>query len=398
MEATIASPLAKAERPSTSLPYGRQWVDEDDIAAVVEVLRSDWLTTGPTITHFEREFAVQVGSEHAVAVSSGTAALHTLMYAFGIGPGDEVIVPAMTFAATANCVVMQGAKPVFVDVDPATLLIDVDDVRRRISPRTRAIVAVDYCGQPCDYPALRSLASEHGLKLAADACHSLGAMLDGEPSGAFADASAFSFHPVKHITTGEGGIVATSDPEVARRARLFRNHGISTTFRDREAQASFYYEMLDLGWNYRLSDIACALGLSQLRKLPIWVQRRRRIAAAYDSAFAEMPGLKPLNSRPGVRNSYHLYVVQLDPAYWNADRDVVFRALRAQGIGVNVHYLPVHLHPYYRDRLGCKPGLCPVAERASQRILSLPIFPKMTDDDCDGVIEAVRAVYAAYRR
>jgi perosamine synthetase len=376
----------------TRLPYGRQWLDEDDIAAVVEVMRSDWLTTGPKVGEFEEAFSDFVGAEEAVAVSNGTAALHAAMHAIGIGPGDEVIVPPMTFAASANCVVSQGGTPVFADVDPDTLLLDPAQVEAKITPRTKAIIAVDYTGQPCDYDALRTTADQHGLALIADACHALGGSYKGRPVGSLADLSVFSFHPVKHITTGEGGMITTDDPELARRMRVFRNHGITTDHRQREAKGSWFYEMVDLGYNYRLTDLQCALGMSQLRKLPGWVARRQEIARRYDTAFAEMPVVQPLGVRDDVSHAYHLYVIRLDLTQLRVTRAEVFAALRAEGIGVNVHYIPVHLHPFYRERFGTRPGLCPVAEEAYERLLSLPVFPKMNNADVEDVILAVRKV------
>jgi perosamine synthetase len=380
------------------LPYGRQWLDEDDIADVVEVLRSDWLTTGPKVEEFEQAFADFVGVKEAVAVSSGTAALHAAMYATGIGSGDEVVVPPMTFAASANCVVYQGGTPVFADVDPDTLLIDPAQVASKLTPRTRAVVAVDYTGQPCDYDELRGLVSQHDLFLVADACHAPGATYKGRSVGSLADLSAFSFHPVKHISTGEGGMITTDDSELARRMRIFRNHGITTDHRQREQQGSWIYEMVDLGYNYRLTDVQCALGLSQLRKLPEWVARRQAIARQYDEAFAELPAVEPLGLREEVSHAYHLYVVQLGLEHLRADRGQVFSALVAEGIGVNVHYIPVHLHPFYRKRFGTGPGLLPVAEAAYQRLITLPIFPRMRRQDVDDVIRAVRKIVNAYSR
>jgi perosamine synthetase len=359
------------------LPYGRQWIEEDDIEAVVAVLRSDWLTCGPKVPEFERAVADFVGVREAVAVSSGTAALHAALYALGVGSGDEVIVPPMTFAATANCAVFQGATPVFADIEPDTLLIDPNAVQARITPRTRAIIAVDYAGQPCRYDELRAIADRHALALVADACHALGASYKERPVGSLADLTIFSFHPVKHIATGEGGMVTTDDPELARRLRLFRNHGITTDHRQREAAGSWFYEMVDLGYNYRITDVQCALGLSQLRKLPGWLERRREIARQYDEALATLPGVRPLATRPDSDHAFHLYVVRVNPSH----RARVFAALRTAGIGVNVHYIPVHLHPYYRRRFGTGPGLCPVAESAYEQVLSLPIFPRMTDAD-----------------
>jgi perosamine synthetase len=378
------------------LPYGRQWLDEDDIAAVVEVLRSDWLTTGPKVAEFEQAFAHFVGTREAVVVSSGTAALHAAMYAIGIGSGDEVIVPAMTFAASANCVVYQGGMPVFADVEPDTLLLDPAQVEAKITSRTKAIIAVDYAGQPCDYDALRPIADRHGLKLVADACHALGGSYKGRPVGSLADLSIFSFHPVKHITTGEGGMITTDDPDLARRMRVFRNHGITSDHRQREQQGSWFYEMVDLGYNYRLTDFQCALGMSQLRKLPGWVARRQEIARRYGAAFAETPAVEPLGVREDVSHAYHLYVIQLALTQLQVTRAEVFKALRAEGIGVNVHYIPVHLHPFYRERFGTGPGLCPVAEGAYEQLISLPIFPAMTDDDVGDVIMAVHKVISAY--
>ena len=382
----------------TMLPYARQWVDEADVQAVVEVLRSDWLTTGPKVGEFEQVFADFVGAREAVAVSNGTAALHAAMYAVGIGLGDEVIVPPMTFAASANCVVFQGGTPVFADVDPDTLLLDPAQVEAKITPRTKAIIAVDYTGQPCDYDALRAIADRHGLILVADACHALGGSYKGRPVGSLADLSIFSFHPVKHITTGEGGMITTDDPQLAQRMRVFRNHGITSDHRQREQQGSWFYEMVDLGYNYRLTDFQCALGMSQLRKLPGWVGRRQEIARRYNAAFAEIPAIEPLDVREDVvSHAYHLYVIRLNPGQLQVDRATVFATLRAEGIGVNVHYIPVHLHPFYRERFATGPGLCPVAEAAYERLISLPMFPAMTDEDVGHVITAIYKVISAYR-
>jgi len=379
---------------STLLPYGRQSVDEDDIAAVVAVLRSDWLTTGPKVEGFERDFAAFTGAAHAVAVANGTAALHATMAALGIGPGDEVVVPAITFVASANCVVYQGATPVFADVHPETLLLDPADVERRLTPRTRAIVSVDYAGHPCDYEALRVIAERHRLALVADACHALGGAWRGRPVGSLADLNTFSLHPVKPITSGEGGVITTDDDALAARMRVFRSHGISSDFRQREKQGSWAYEMVTLGYNYRLSDIQCALATSQLRKLPGWIERRQEIARQYDAAFTSESLFRPLAVRDGVSHGYHLYVIRLRPG---CDRSAFFKALRAEGIGVNVHYSPVHLHPFYREKFGTSPGLCPVAEQASAEILTLPIFPRMTNQDVGDVIAAVTKTAGLFR-
>ena len=388
----MKTPDTSAPVRAKLLPYGRQTIGDDDIAAVVEVLRSDWLTTGPEVEAFEQALAAFTGSVHAVAVSNGTAALHAAMHALAIGLGDEVIVPAITFVATANAVIYCGGTPVFADVDPATLLLDPADVARRITPRTKVIAAVDYAGQPCDYAALRALAEQHGLKIVADACHALGATDAGRPVGSLADLSTFSFHPVKPITTGEGGAITTNDPELAAKMRVFRGHGITSDFRQREKQGSWAYEMTGLGYNFRLSDIQCALGLRQLAKLPSMLARRQAIAAHYDARLAGHPLLTPLARRAGASHGFHLYVVQVRPG---VDRGEVFRRFRAEGIGVNVHYLPVYLHPFYRERFGHQPGLCPAAEQAYARILSLPIFPAMTEHDVDDVIAAADKIAAA---
>jgi perosamine synthetase len=380
------------------IPYGRQSIDEDDIKAVLEVLRSDWLTTGPKVVEFEQAFADYVGAQETVAVCNGTAALHAAMYALKIGPGDEVIVPAMTFVSTANCVVFQGGTPVFSDVDPGTLLIDPASVEAHITPRTKAIIAVDFAGQPCDYDSLRALANRHSLTLVADACHSLGGSYKGFPVGSLAKLNTFSFHPVKHITTGEGGMITTDNPKLAKRMRVFRNHGITTDHRQREALGSWFYEMIDLGYNYRITDFQCALGLSQLNKLSSWVARRQEIARRYDAAFAELPALKPLVVRDDVSHAYHLYVIRLDTTELRTTRSEVFSSLRAEGIGVNVHYIPVHLHPFYRERFGTKPGLCPMAETVYEKLISLPIFPTMTHDDIEYVTAAVRKVISSNSR
>jgi perosamine synthetase len=386
------SPSRVDDKPvrSSLLPYGRQQIDDDDVVAVVEVLRSDWLTTGPKVAEFEQAFAELTGAAHAVAVSSGTAALHAAAHAVGIGPGDEVVVSPMTFAASANCVLYLGGTPVFADVDPDTLLLDPAAVEAKITPRTKAIVAVDYAGHPCDYDALGAIAERHGLSIIADACHALGGRYRGQTVGTLARMSAFSLHPVKHMTTGEGGVVTTDDAELARRMRVFRNHGITSDHKQREAEGSWYYEMVELGYNYRLTDFQCALGMSQLRKVAAWVARRRALAARYDAAFASSPAVRPLGVRDDVEHAYHLYVVRLvDPSL---DRAAVFRALRREGIGVNVHYVPVHLHPYYQRQLGTAAGQCPAAESAYASMLSLPMFPAMSDQDLDDVVAAVAKV------
>ena len=378
------------------LPYGRQWIDEEDIAAVVEVLRSDWLTTGPKVAEFERSFAETVDAKEAIAVCNGTAALHAAMYALGIGPGDEVIVPPMTFAASANCILYQGGTPVFADVDAKTLLIDPNQVESKITCCTKAIIAVDYAGQPCDYDALTDIASAHNIHLVDDACHALGGYYKNKPVGSLADLNTFSLHPVKHITSGEGGVITTDDSAFAEKMRMFRSHGITLDHRQRDISGSWFYEMIDLGYNYRLTDFQCALAMNQLKKLSGWVKRRQEIAKRYNVAFSGMPEITSLTVRKDVSHAYHLYVIRLNPEKIHTDRATIFNALRADGIGVNVHYIPVHLHPFYQQKLGTKRGMCPVAEKAYEEIISISIFPMMNDNDVNDVINAVKKVIRAF--
>ena len=377
---------------SDTLPYGRQYIDDSDIDAVVDVLKSDWLTTGPKVAQFEEMFGKLAMAKHSVAVSSGTAALHAAMFAIGIGPGDEVIVPTLTFAASANCVVYQGGTPIFADVEQGTLLLNPQEVEKHLSSRTKAIIAVDYAGQACDYSRLHEIAEKYGLIIVADACHAIGGSYKGSPVGSLADLSTFSFHPVKHMTTAEGGMVTTDRDDWAAKMMQFRNHGITSDHRQREQEGSWFYEMNELGYNYRISDIQCSLGMSQLSKLHRSVERRRQIAAIYDQQLADIEGVTPLVIRPDAFHAYHLYVVRIDHRTLGIDRGQVFKALRAEGSGVNVHYVPVHLHPYYQRRFETGLSDCPVAEAAYSEILSLPIFPTMTDQDASDVLVALRKV------
>ncbi len=401
MSTTTVSPQALAINGGTPvratlLPYGRQAIDETDIEAVVEVLRSDWLTTGPKVGEFEEAFAARVGAACAVSVSSGTAALHAAAFAAALKAGDEAITAPLTFAATANCVLYQGATPVFADVSRDTLNLDPEQVSRKISSKTRAIIPVDYAGHPADMSAMMDLARRHRLIVIEDACHALGAEYSGRRVGGIADMTVFSFHPVKHITTGEGGMITTNDPKLAETLRRFRNHGISSDARQRQSAGQWYYEMVLLGFNYRLPDIVCALGIQQLTKIEANLARRREIAAVYTSAFREIPGVIPPVVRPEANPAWHLYPIRLDLERLTADRTQVFRALRAENIGVNVHYIPVHLHPYYRERFGYKGGEFPVAEDAYERLISLPMFHAMSDQDVEDVVQAVRKVLGRY--
>jgi len=375
------------------LPYGRQWLTDADVEAVVEVLRSDWITTGPKVAEFEEAVAGLAGTRHAVAFSSGTAALHGAAFAAGLGPGDEAITTPLTFCATANAVLYQGATPVFADVSDDTLTIDPDQVRRRLTPHTKAILPVDYAGHPADLDPLLALAQRHGLVVIEDAAHALGARYRGRPVGCISHMTVFSFHPVKHLTTAEGGMVTTDNADLALRLRAFRSHGIASDPRVRQAEGQWYYEMTALGFNYRLTDVACALGLSQMPRLGANVARRREIAQRYGAELSGAPALTLPAVSADVEHAWHLYPVRVDASI---DRAEVFRALRAEGLGVNVHYVPVHLHPYYRNRFGYRGGEFPVAEAAYGRLISLPMFHGMSDTDADDVIAAVRKVMAYF--
>lgn len=374
------------------IPYGRQSIEEEDIAAVVEVLRSDWLTTGPKVAEFEQAVAGFCKVGHAAAVSNGTTALHAVMYAAGIGPGDEVIVPAITFAASANCAAFMGATPVFCDVRSEDLLLDPQKLENKFNERTKALVAVDYAGQPCDYDLLREIIAGRNILLIDDAAHSMGGEYKGRPTGSLADISTFSFHPVKPMTTGEGGMVLSDNEELIEKVRLFRNHCISADFRQREMSGSWHYDVVDLGYNFRLTDIQSALGLSQLKKLPDYRERRCAIARRYDEAFADVEEIMPLEVAANVKHAWHLYVVRLGSEQNPLDRADVFQRMRDAQIGVNVHYVPVHLHTYYRKKFGTKPGLCPIAEEQYKKIISLPIFPGLEEKDQQRVIDTLLTI------
>ncbi len=371
------------------IPYGRQQIDEDDIAAVVDVLRSDWLTTGPMVDKFEQAVADYTGAKYAVAVSSGTAALHAAMFAIGIGPGDEVIVPPMTFVATANAVVYQGGTPVFVDIEAETLLINPDLIEEKITPRTKAIIAVDYAGQPCDYDRLNQISQKYGLILIADASHSLGASYKGRRCGSLADITTFSFHPVKPITCGEGGMVVTNSATVAEFCRHFRHHGISQSFRERQKTGQYQYDMIELGYNYRLSDLQAALGLSQMNKLTDWVALRQKKASIYDLQLQSIPEIRSLKKNTDSEHGYHLYVVRVSAG----NRDALYNWLKQGGIGANVHYRPVHLHSFYQQHYNTHSGCCPRAENAGQEILSLPIFPHISERDIRRIGHKIRELF-----
>lgn len=382
---------------STYLPYGRPEVTPEDRAAVDEVLGSQWLTTGPRVPALEAAFAKACGAAEAVAISSGTAALHAALHTLDLAPGDEVVTTPLTFAATANSVVYNRAKPVFADIDARTLNIDPAKVEAACGPRTRAIVAVHFAGLPVDVDRLAAIAQSRGIELVLDACHALGAQVGGRPVGGDGRLTAYSLHAVKHITGGEGGIITTNDAARAARMRRFRNHGISTDLRERQKTGSHRYDLEELGFNYRMSDIACALAKSQLGRLEENIARREALAARYDAALARFAELELPARTPNTRHAWHIYPVRLVSKRLTADRDTIHRALTAENIGVNVHYAPVHLFTYYRKHFGYGEGLCPVAEDASARILTLPLFHAMTDADVDDVVAALDKVLAHYR-
>ena len=380
----------------TYLPYAHQVVSDDDVAAVTEALRSDWLTTGPRVPAFEALLAGVTGAKHAVAFSSGTAALHGAAVAAGLGPGDEAITTPMTFVATANAVLYAGATPRFADVTPDDLLIETSAVEAAITPATKAILAVDYAGQPADYEALRRIADAapaRRLTLIADAAHSLGATRGGRRVGTLADLTVLSLHPAKIVTTGEGGAVLTDRDDLAETLRRFRNHGISSELAERR---DWTYAMVELGYNYRLTDIAAALGSSQIRRLDEFLARRRALAARYLDRLADHPAVELPVIAADTDPAWHFLFARLRLDRIRVDRGTVFRALRAENIGVNVHYIPVHTHPFYRERY---PGVeIPVAEAQYERLLTLPLHAGMTDGDLDDVVSALDKVTEAYMR
>lgn len=376
------------------LPYGHQWIDNEDIASVVEVLKGDWITQGPKVDEFEKRVAEYCDAKYAVAMSSGTAALHAACAVAGISQGDEVITTPITFAATANAIVYCGGKPVFADVKVNTLNIDSGEIRKRLSPKTKAILPVDFAGHPADLDEIKAIARERGIIVIEDASHALGAEYKGHKIGSLSDMTVFSFHPVKHITTGEGGMILTNNKEFYEKLKIFRHHGIV----HKPNKGSWYYEIPEPGYNFRITDFQCALGLSQLKKLAIFIQRRREIAARYNEAFAKMEELIIPFEEDFVKAVYHIYVIQLRTEKLKVGRKEILEALRAENIGVNVHYMPIHLHPFYQDKFGYKVGDYPRAERYYERAITLPIFPRMSDGDVEDVIEAVRKVITSYRK
>lgn len=380
------------------IPYGKQTISEADIQAVISVMKSDFLTTGPMVEQFEQALCKYLGVKHAVAIANGTAALHAACFAAGIGIGDEVITTPITFAASANCVLYSGGTPVFADIDPATWNISPESIREKITERTKAIIPVHFTGQPCDMSVVLEIAKEYNLLVIEDGAHSLGAEYKNNLIGCIGDMMTLSFHPVKHITTGEGGAIVTNDDELAKKLRSFRTHGI---VRGEQMQGHYdepwFYEQQSLGFNYRITDIQCALGISQMSGLPGFLERRREIANRYNEAFANLSGLRIPTQLEDTNSAWHIYVICLDLEKLTANRKEIFIKLKEKGIGVNVHYIPVYYHPYYRE-MGYDLGLCPVAEDLYERIITIPLYPSMSDNEVNEVIAVVREVITAHIR
>ena len=383
----------------TLIGYGRQYIDQADTEAVVKTLKSPALTCGPKITELEKKLCEVTGAKYAVAVSNGTAALHIAAMAAGLGPGDEVIVSPITFAASANCVLYCGGIPVFADINPKTYNIDPASIREKITDKTKAIVAVDFTGQAVELDEIRKICEEYHLILIEDAAHSIGTKYDGKPVGSIADMTTFSFHPVKTVTSGEGGAVTTNDEALYRKLRLYPTHGITRNQEEMKNpdDAGWYYEQVDLGYNYRMTDIQAALLISQLEKLPAFSARRKEIVKRYDEVFGEMPEIIVQQEIPQSDTTRHLYILRLNTELLTCDRREFFDALRAENIGTQVHYIPVYWHSYY-EKLGYKKGLCPEAEKLYSEILSIPLFFAMSDEDVEDVITAVKKLVAAFRK
>lgn len=382
---------------NTPLNYGKQYIDDADIRAVTATLKSDYLTCGPRITQLEQRLCEVTGAKYCVAVSNGTAALHIAAIASGIGEGDEVITTPITFAASANCALYCGAKPVFADINPDTYNIDPASIRRCITPRTKAVVAVDFTGQAVELDEIRSICQEHNLVLIEDAAHSMGTRYKGQPVGSIADITTFSFHPVKTVTAGEGGAVTTNDRALYKKLLLAHTHGIT---RDRSmmvhpTDAPWYNEQVELGYNYRMTEFQAALLLSQLDKLDLFSKRRKEIVKIYDEAFLKIPQLQVQKEIPQSDTTRHLYILRLRTDLLRCSRREFFDALHAENIYSQVHYLPVYWHSYY-EKLGYKKGLCPNAEQYYQQVMSLPLYYSLTDQDVSDVIHAVQKLIDYY--
>ena len=380
--------------------YGRQWIDEEDVQSVADTLRGDYITCGPSVTALADRICEVTEAKYAVTVCNGTAALHCACIAAGLGPGDEVITTPLTFAASANCAVYVGATPVFADVNPETYNIDPASIEAHITERTKAVVAVDFTGQAVEHDRIRQICDRHGLTLIIDAAHAIGTRYKGQPEGSLGDMTCFSFHPVKTITSGEGGAITTNDPELYRKLFLASQHGITheaSEFVDKNPEGPWYYEMQTLGFNYRMTDFQAALLSSQLKKLKKFSDRRKEIVARYNEAFKDVPELILQKEIPESDTTRHLYIIRLNKDRLSCTRREFFDALSAENVQCQVHYVPVYYFPFYQER-GYKKGLCPVAEEIYEGIMSIPLYPLMTDEDVDSVIEAVKKVAAYYSK
>jgi dTDP-4-amino-4,6-dideoxygalactose transaminase len=381
------------------IPYGLHWIDEAEVSEVTDTLRHGYLTSGPKVERFEKEFAEYCGVPHGVAVSSCSAALHLSMIALGVGPGDEVLTTPMSYVATSNAILHAGATPVFADIDARTFNLDPSQIERKINPRTKGILVVHYGGQPCDMDPILEIAVRHRLFVVEDASHAVHSAYKGRRIGSLSHATAFSFHPVKNMTTAEGGMVTTGSRELAEKIRCLRLHGIVSDYRQREKEEEFEYPKMEyLGFKYNMTDVQASVGLAQLRKIEAFTARRREIADFYSGAFKDIPELEVPYRMPGCDPVWHLYVIKLALERLNVSRGKFMKALLNRNIVASVHYLPIHLQPYYRKRFGFKPGDFPVAESAYERMISIPLFPKMTDADAGCVAEAVIAAVCETRR
>ncbi len=381
------------------LPYGTQWLNSEEINEVIDALKSDWITTGPKMSLFEENFKKFIGSKYAVAVNSGTAALHISTSSIDINPGDEVITTPFTFVASANCVVYRGGTPIFADIKKNTYNIDPKEIVKKITPNTKAIIPVHMAGQPCDLDEILEIAEEHNLYVIEDAAHAIDAEYKGKKIGNISDLTIFSFHPVKNITTAEGGMVTTNNDELNDKLLMYRTHGISKDAVKRFGKSGgFYYDMQYLGFRYNLSELHSALGIHQLKKLEFFQKRRREIVNIYNRELENIKGIKIPFVKKNVKHSWHLYIIQLEIDKLKVDRDQIFKALREENIGVNVHYIPIHYHSYYQKKFNLKKGILPNVEWLFPRVLTIPLFPKMSDNDVYDVINALEKVITYYRK
>jgi len=381
------------------IPYGHQWIDDNDIQAVTSVLKNDWISQGPKVAEFEKLVADYCQVNYSVAFSSGTAALHAATFAAGISNGDEVITTPITFAADGNCVLYNGGKVKFVDIKADTYNIDPKKIKEKISSKTKAIISVDFAGQPCDIDEIKNICEKNNIIHIEDAAHSIGAEYKSKRIGGLADLTIFSFHPIKTITTGEGGMVLTNNVEYYNKLQTFRTHGITKNPKElKKNEGDWYYEMQFLGYNYKITDFQCALGISQFSKIEKFIARRREIAFRYNESFKNIKEFITPYEKPDVKSAYHLYIIKLNLDRLKVSRKKIFDALREKKIGVHVHYIPVHLHPYYQEKFHYKTGDFPISEDYYNSSLTLPLFPKMSKNDVNYVISNVKKIIETYAR